>query len=101
MGQIKVRCHTTFFRMYEEETSITFKDIPAKDAKLEPIHERHQTNTNQRTIIQITGLYPSSMSKIKRQGKRQKLVQIKGVFERHDKSAQSGSPAVKGTTGVT
>ena len=50
-------------RMHGEEASITFKDIPAKDAKLEPTCERHQTNTNQGTIIQIPGLYPS---KIKR-----------------------------------
>lgn len=27
MGQIRVRCHTTFFRMYGEETSITFSKI--------------------------------------------------------------------------
>lgn len=53
-------------RMQREEASITFKDIPARDAKFEPTCERHQTNTNQGTIIQITGL------------------------ERHDMSAQNG-----------
>lgn len=34
------------------------------------------TDTKQGTIIQKTGLYSSEMSKIKRQKKQQKLVQI-------------------------
>lgn len=56
MGQIKVKCHRA--ECTERETASLPEDIPDKDAKLEPAREKHQTNTNQGTITQITGSTP-------------------------------------------